>query len=314
MRSGFVAVLGRPNVGKTSLVNRIVGEQLSAVSRKPQTTWHQVRGIRTDERGQIIFVDTPGLHKALSRMNQAMVLGALDAVADADCALVVVDASDVTAVDREVVELVAARVPTVVALNKIDRVAPEDVHLRSMELSEWGEIDVAATSALEGSYVEELVSRLLSKLPEGPMLYPDEELTDRPVRFLVTEYVRQAIFENLAQEVPYSAFVEIEEFDEARDPIYIKAIIYLERESQKRILIGQGGKQIREIGTRARALTEGLLGQQIFLDLWVKVLHKWTKREQHLRRAGLLVTPQRRHQSRELAERWHGRDDEEGGP
>lgn len=319
-RAAIVAVFGRPNVGKSSLLNRLVGEHLSAVSPRPQTTWRNQRGIWTDERGQLVFVDTPGLHEAVSRMNAAMVQAACEGLAGADLRLAVFEAGRLGTRDRRVAELAAAVGPWLAVLNKTDLVDAGQLAADLATLQDWGATETIPASALRGDGLEELRNRLFALAPEGDLLYPDDELSDRPVRDLVAEYVREALFHGLQQEIPYQVLVEVEEFREGSDPLYIRIVLHVERDSQKRILIGEGGRSIREIGRYARRLAEQLLGQQVYLDLWVKVLPKWSRREGGLRRAGLTVGGRVDRKVGALVEHWQREnepdpaEDREDGP
>lgn len=288
MRSGFVAIIGRPNVGKSSFVNRVVGTQLSAVSPRPQTTWHQIRGVFTDKRGQVVFVDTPGLHRAESALNKALVANAVDAAQEADAVLLLLDASDIRALDRELVQRMAKNPKAIVALNKIDLVDRPRLAEVERELMALG-VQTQRICVPAGNGIDRLVDALFALLPEGSYLYDPEDVSDRSMRFVVGEYVRQAIFEQLQEELPYEAFVEIENYAEAKDPLHIEANIFVARESQKRIVIGKGGQQLKAIGMRARKLIEELVGRKVYLQLWVKVLPKWNKSEHQLRRAGVLM-------------------------
>lgn len=314
MKSGIVAVTGRPNVGKSSLLNRLVGVHLAAVSKRPQTTWAAMRGVMSEEGGQIVFVDTPGLHAARGAMNQAMVTAAAEAIAGADAILWVVEATGLTPQDRRLAPAIleiAGQRPLLVALNKCDLVAPDAVLPLIAVLNDAGVRNLIPVSAHSGANLESLRAALLAAVPEGEPMFPDQELSDRPLRYFAAEFIRQAAFETLHDELPYSLFVEIEDFLEDREPVLVRATLYVERESQKRIVIGEGGRQIKEIGRRARVLLADLMARSVFLELWVKVLPKWTKREAQLKRAGLVVEPKRRQRVAALTMRLGGALDSE---
>lgn len=284
-RAGFCAIVGRPNVGKTTLLNRIVGADLGAVTAKAQTTRVRLLAIRSDEDAQIVFVDTPGLLEARNPLQESMRTEAEEALAGADVSVLVVDAGRPSTLDP--VASLAEETPArhVLCLNKADTV---EAHvLRSMaEAARERWSAVVPTVATEGRGVEELCAAVAQRLPVSPPLYPEDQLATAPLRFFAEEYVREACFRQLSEEVPYSIAVQVEAFREDEDPLYISAVIYVERSSQKGIVIGQGGKRIRSIGTEARRRIEAFLERSVYLDLWVKVLPKWRKKEHELRRLG----------------------------
>jgi GTPase len=287
--TGYVALLGRPNAGKSTLMNRFLGEHLSIVTPKAQTTWQRVTGILSEGSHQMIFLDTPGLLEARDLLQRAMLAAALEALAEADVVLLVVDASaPPSPEDREriAVALHGVRAPLLAALNKSD-VATDET---SGAWDEWlaGHLGARAfsISALSGAGTDELLAALRSALPEGPFLYPEEEIASDPVRFFVAELVRETVFERYHQEVPYSVFCVVEEFREDQDPLYVHVDICVERKSQKGILVGKGGSAIRELGAAARAKIEHFLGRRVYLDLWVKPIESWRKSRAHLARLG----------------------------
>lgn len=290
-RAGYVAVVGRPNVGKSTLLNALVGEKLSIVTPRPQTTRESVTGILTRPDVQIVFVDTPGLMEASYLLHEAMLHAARASLEQADVVLVLLDGlrpDDVP--PPSVVDLLRPRTgEVVVAVNKADAAAVAD--LRS--LSGWSERELAvpalAISALTGQGLDALVARLVTMLPESPFLFPEDELAVQPVRFFVEELVRETVFELYGQEVPYSTAVRIEEYRESEEPVLIRAVIYVERDSQRGIIIGQGGARIRELGTRAREKIESFVGQRVYLDLWVKTLPGWRKKAGALKRLGYVL-------------------------
>jgi len=292
MRSGFVAVVGRPNVGKSTLLNRIIGTRLAAVSPKAQTTWHALRGIHTESRGQMIFIDTPGLHRSAAPMNAGMIAQALAAADAADLTLVLVDGSALDERDKAVMAAVSRLRAPIVAVNKIDRLETQALAAAVAQVDAWGSDNTVAVSAADGQGVERLLEVLFARLPSSPPLYPDEELTDKPIRFLVAECVRQALFEQFTQELPYQAWVEIDQYREPevgeRRKTYVHATIHLARKSQKQIIIGSRGRAVRALGMRARELAEPMIGGPLFLELWVKISPKWVKEARRLREAGIV--------------------------
>ena len=282
-RAGIVTVAGKPNAGKSTLLNRIVGQKLSIVSAKPQSTRDRIVGIRTDDQVQMIVLDTPGLLDPAYPLQRAMRRSALDALIEADVVVYVVDASE-----HEIPRLEQAaglaeplKAPVLLALNKIDAITSG----RRLQLAnEHGE--ALPISALTGEGVDSLLTRVASALPESPFFYPADEISTQAVRFFVSELIRETALEQLEDEVPYSVACEVQEYREERSPIYIRAVIFVERESQKRILIGARGERIREIGRASRAKIEELVGAGVYLDLWVKVLSNWRKNADALRRLG----------------------------
>ena len=287
-RAGHVALVGRPNVGKSTLLNALVGEKLSIVTPKAQTTRETVTGILTTQRAQAIFVDTPGLLEPKYAMQRAMHQTALEVLADADLVLILLDATRPEELPwGEVVEALRRRKSHMIVLvNKIDAATSDAVEaLRHWSERELG-ITARAVSAETGEGVEALRELIEESLPEGPFYYPEEELAVQPVRFFVAELIRETIFEMYEQEVPYATIVRVEEYREAESPIFIRATIYVERESQKPILIGRGGAGIRELGRRSREKIEAFVGAQVYLDLWIKVLPNWRANLSTLRYLG----------------------------
>ena len=289
-RCGYIAIVGRPNVGKSTLLNHILGQKLSITSRKPQTTRHQVLGIKTEGDIQAIYVDTPGLHlrdeKAINRyMNRA----ASAALADVDLALFVVDRDRWTDEDDLVLEkLRHAECPVVLVVNKIDRMADKAELLPLIEsLSTRFEFaDIVPVSALRGHNRDDLETLIHGYLPEGIHLFPEDQITNRSERFLAAELVREKIMRQLGEEVPYAMTVEIEEFKASPRLIEISALILVERQGQKKILIGEGGSRLRQIGTEARKDMEKAFDSKVMLRLWVKVKSGWSDDERALRSLG----------------------------
>lgn len=285
-RAGYVTLLGRPNAGKSTLLNRFVGQQLSIVTPKAQTTWQRVTGILTEDGAQLIFLDTPGLLEAKDLLQRAMLGAALEALHEADVVLLVVDATrPPSSADADRLEgvLAEARAPLHIALNKID----EADEASGGAWAEWAAARapgarVHRISALRGDGTRELLEAVRADLPEGPFLYPEDDVGIDPVRFFVAELVRETVFEQYGEEIPYSTFCQVEEFREAQDPVYIQVIVYVERPSQKGILIGKGGQAIRELGRVSREKVEHFLARRVYLDLWVKPLRAWRKNRARL--------------------------------
>jgi len=280
MKSGFVALIGRPNAGKSTLLNRIVGHKLAIVSDKPQTTRTRIVGVKNYSDGQVVFVDTPGVHKPTHRMNVRMVDVALDAMREVDLVTLVVDVSVKEGPgDRHLLDLVKAiKTPAILALNKVDLIAKAkllpiiDRYRQAHPFVEYVPI-----SALDGTNVSVLESLFLQHLPAGDPLYPDDYVTDQPDRFFVAEIIREQVLRVTRDELPFSTAVVIDRFQEPVEGRYgsIYSTILVDRESQKPIVVGRGGSMIKEIGTAARAELERYLGGQVYLDLHVKVKTDW---------------------------------------
>jgi GTPase len=282
-RAGIVTVAGKPNAGKSTMLNRIVGQKLSITSEKPQSTRDRIVGIRTTDDTQMVLLDTPGLLEPRYELQRVMRSTALNALADAD---VVVYVTDATLGPPPRLEE-AASIPTaagrrvITVLNKIDRLSAEE--RRAL----FGHApDAIPFSALTGEGVDILLAAIAEQLPESPFLYPEDDISTQTLRFFAAELIRETALEQLDEEVPYSVACQVEEFREDRSPVYIRATIYVERDSQKRILIGEKGSRIREIGRAARAKIERLVGGAVYLDLWVKVLANWRRNARALERFG----------------------------
>jgi GTPase len=291
-RSGYVALIGRPNAGKSTLLNRLVGEKIAAVSNKPQTTRHRIQGIITRERGQIVLVDTPGVHKPGYLLNRRMMAAVHDALAGVNLVCLIRDASTSTGNgDRFVLDLVKqAEKPALLLLNKTDKLADKSKLLPLMEWYgreyEWRA--VVPVSALKGDMIEVLLAEMIKHLPEGEAIFPEDELTDQPLRLLVAEIVREKILQATKDELPYVTAVVTEKFDEERaDLTVIHCAVFVERASQKKIIIGHGAQQLKEIGTRARRDIERLLGTRCHLELFVKVEADWRDKENLLDSLGI---------------------------
>jgi len=290
-RTGYIALVGRPNVGKSTLMNAMLGEKLSIVTEKAQTTWQRVTGIATTADVQMIFLDTPGLLVAKDLFQKSMLGEALAALREADVVLLVLDAgrpldAAATATMREI--LYGSAAPLIVAVNKVD-VVPHSAVQDGLRWAEALDARAFAISALSGTGLEELREALVSSLPQAPFLYPADEIASEPVRFFVAELVRETIFERYRQEIPYSVVCRVEEFREDQEPIYIAVGVFVERESQKGILVGKAGAGIRELGGYSREKIEHLLGRSVYLDLWVKTLDGWRRKRDDLTRLGFHV-------------------------
>ncbi len=285
-RAGIVTVVGKPNAGKSTFLNRVVGQKLSIVSPKPQSTRDRIVGIVTDDDNQMIVFDTPGLLNPKYALHRAMRSTALDALADADVVIYLADAGDGPAPSLTVAaDLVSPpSAPVVTVYNKLDTITPDE-RLRLATATPSARF----ISALTGEGVPELVAEARSGLPVSPFLYDAEDVSTQTVRFFTAELVRESALEQLDEEVPYSIACEIEEFRETRTPVYIRAVLYVERETQKQILIGAKGARIKEIGRSARVKIEALIERKVYLDLWVKVLANWRKNTGALARFGYRI-------------------------
>jgi GTP-binding protein Era len=284
-RAGVVALLGRPNAGKSTLMNHVLGEKLAIVTAKPQTTRSRILGIHTTDTAQILFLDTPGLHASEKALNAALNLQVTEAGQGCDVALLLVDLRQEWGEDHAALlaSLQARETPTFVVGTQLDR--------RGAAERPWPPAGVEAPSARisarTGEGVPALLESVVAALPVSPPLYPEDELSNRPLRWLVAEQIREAAFEALSQELPYALAVEVMQFDESRpECIKIRANVIIERASQKAMVIGKGGAMIKRIGSRARPPIEALLGSQVYLELFVRVEPKWAKRPQRLKELG----------------------------
>ncbi len=285
-KSGFASLIGRPNVGKSTLLNAILAQKVAIVSPKPQTTRTLIRGVYTSERGQIIFVDTPGIHEPRHTLGKHMVSRARRAMGDADVVVLVYDAlvgwHDQ---EQELLELLRkSNRDYVVVANKVDAVVSELTLPAGVDPADW-----LAVSAITGQGVDRLIDLVMDRLPEGPQYFPPEMVTDQPEQVLAAEFIREAVLHLTRDEVPHSVAVQVDEFryNERKDLTTIRATIYVERDSQKKIIIGRNGAMIREIGQVSRVEIEKILGTRVFLDLWVKVKPKWRDTEGTLQNLGL---------------------------
>jgi GTP-binding protein Era len=291
-RSGFVAIVGRPNVGKSTLLNQLLGEKVAIVTPKPQTTRNQIRGIRTAPGSQVIFLDTPGIHRARSLINQRMVEVAERTLREVDLTLWLVDATKgLVGEDEDITRLLEeSGKGALVLLNKIDLVSKSKLlPLMDRIASLLPGREIVPISALKGENLPLLVDLIVKSLPEGPRYYPEDEVTDQTERFIAAEMIREKIFFLTREEIPYGVAVVIEEFSEKpeKDLVVIKAAIHSERESHKPILIGKKGAMLKKIGTQARKELEGLLGCKVYLELFVKVDRGWTQDPKAMKDFGL---------------------------
>jgi len=290
-KSGFISIIGRPNVGKSTLLNALLGEKIAIISDKPQTTRNRILGIVNQPGAQMVFMDTPGIHKPMHKMNEVMVKTALATYNEVDVILLLVEATERPGGgDKFIIETLSkVKTPVFLLLNKVDLIKKEAL-LPLMQ--EYGTLykfaEIIPVSALKND-LGGLIEAILKRLPQGPKYFPDDQLTDQPERFIVSEIIREKIFELTKEEIPYSTAVVIEEMKEEPDLTRITAVIYVERDSQKGILIGKGGGMLKKIGTLARKDSEKLLGSKIFLQLWVKVKKGWREDERMLRNIGIMT-------------------------
>ena len=291
-RAGYVTLLGRPNSGKSTLMNRLIGQKLSIVTAKAQTTWQRITGIHSTDRIQAIFLDTPGLLQAKDLFQKSMLEEALEAVREGDVLVLLVDATDpLQEAEKKAISeaLSLSSSHLIVVINKIDEAGPDDIARISQWASSSLEAEALGVSALHGQGVDALWSEIADVLPEGPFLYPPDDIAAAPVRFFVGEFIRETVFEQFREEVPYSVFAAVDEFREDQDPVYIKANLFVERNSQKGILVGDGGTAIRELGRASRVKIEEFVGRRVYLELRVKLRPKWRRREKDLGRFGFRV-------------------------
>lgn len=291
-RSGYAALIGRPNAGKSTLLNRLVGEKIAAVSNKPQTTRHKIQGVVTREDGQIVFVDTPGVHKPGYQLNRRMMAAVHDAIIGVDLLVLMRDASVSTGNgDKFVLDLVKqSEKPAILVLNKIDKIKDKTALLPLIDFysKEFEFAEIVPVSALKGDALDNLLDQIIKHLPGRGPIFAEDDLTDQPMRVLAAEMVREKILETTGEEIPYVTAVVTELYDES-DPelLRIFCAIYVERPSQKKIIIGKQGARLKDIGTKARLEFEKLSGHKVFLKLFVKVVEDWRNREQTLDEIGL---------------------------
>ena len=294
-RAGFVSLIGRPNAGKSTLLNRLVGEKLSIVSPRPQTTRNRITGIKNLPGAQVIFVDTPGLYPADGKLGDFMLKTAHRAVEDVDLVCLVVDASTGEGPDAIVLDPLRAYTgPVFCVLNKTDRVRPKSRMLPVIETwrRRYQFSEIVPISAMAGTYCDRLLELIVSRLPEHPPFFPADATSDQPETFYVAEMIREKIFHLTRQEVPYAVAVRVEELTEREHPacLYVRATVFVEQESQKGILIGRGGAMLKQIGVAARRDLEAFFGVHVFLGLTVQVRRNWRKDDRALREFGFLLT------------------------
>lgn len=293
MKAGFIAVVGRPNVGKSTLMNNVVGEKIAIMSDKPQTTRNTIQAVYTDDESQVVFLDTPGIHKPKNKLGEIMVKAATDAFSNVDLILFVVDSSrKIGPGDRRIMEdLRGSKTPIVLVINKIDQIEDKDELFDIIKMYDDEKMfkEIVPISALKGKNVKTLINVIKEDLEEGPKYFPDYMVTDQPERVLIAELIREKVLHYVDDEVPHGVAVEIERMKARKDKeiIDISAVIYCERDSHKGIIIGKGGRKLKGIGKSARQDIELLLGSQINLQLWVKVKENWRNLQNYINNFGL---------------------------
>lgn len=296
-KSGFVAIVGRPNVGKSTFMNYVLGQKIAIMSDKAQTTRNKIQGVYTKEDAQIVFLDTPGIHKPKHELGEFMVKSAYSALKEVDAVLFMVNVSEKRGPGDDFIieKLKGIKTPIFLVVNKIDLVTPE-VLLERVE-SYKDALDFAGVfpiSVLQGNNVNELMEGLINALPEGPQYYPADQITDHPEYFVVSELIREKILQLTQEEIPHSVAVTVDKMQKDEfDKVHVYANIIVERKSQKGIIIGKGGRLLKEIGTRARRDIQQLLGNKVYLELWVKVEKDWRKRKSNLQEYGYRDTDYR---------------------
>ena len=289
-RCGFVAIVGRPNVGKSTLLNHILGMKLSITSRKPQTTRHQILGVKTVDNTQTIYVDTPGIHQRRgSAINKYMNRAATSVLNDVDVILFVVQANKWTEEDQAIIErFKKVSCPIILVVNKIDTLSSKKELLPIIEelSTHYDYAEILPVSALSGINVEMLEQKIAPLLPENEYIYPEDQVTDRSMRFLASEIIREKLIRELGQELPYTSTVSIDKYDDAPDIVHIHATIYVESEGQKAIIIGKKGSRLKSIGTKSREDISKMIETKVYLNLWVKVREGWSNDERALRGLG----------------------------
>ncbi|HHN65716.1 MAG TPA: GTPase Era [Nitrospirae bacterium] len=289
-RSGYVAILGRPNVGKSTLLNQILSEKVAIVTPKPQTTRNRIVGVKTTEGAQIIFVDTPGIHRPRERLGQFMVREALRTLKEVDIVLLMVEPRRPSPAEKEILDMLSKSGRGLIVfllINKIDRIKKAELLPIIDEYSRLYDFrEIIPISALKGDGVDKLIDRIIAYLPEGPKYYPDDIVTDQLERFLVAEIIREKVMLATEDEVPYAVAVEVVQWEEKKEIIVIGANIYVEKDSQKGIIIGKRGVRLKSIGTEARKEIEAILNTRVYLELWVKVSRDWKDSPLKLRELG----------------------------
>lgn len=290
-KSGFVSIIGRPNVGKSTFLNRVVGQKIAIMSDKPQTTRNKVQGVVTGDSSQIVFIDTPGIHKPKHKLGDFMVKSAKNTLKEVDVIMFMVNANEkIGPGDRFVIEMLKnSDTPVFLVINKIDLVHPDDLlGIITSYVDEYDFAEIVPLSALNGNNVDRLMETINKYLPEGPKYYPDDQVTDHPERFIISELIREKVLHLTREEVPHSIAVVIEKIsrDEDKNIVNVMATIIVDRDSQKGIVIGKQGALLKQIGTKARRDIEMLLGSKVFLELWVKVQKDWRNKPGQLKEFG----------------------------
>ena len=290
-KSGFVAILGRPNVGKSTFLNHVMGQKIAIMSDKAQTTRNKIMGIYTTDKEQIVFIDTPGIHKPKTALGDFMVESAYSTLREVDTVLFMVPADEARGKGDDMImgRLKEAKVPVILVVNKIDKVHPDQLLAQIDDFRNQMDFkEIVPISALQGNNVSRLVDILSENLEEGFQYFPEDQITDHPERFLVSEMIREKVLQLTREEIPHSVAVVIDSMkrDEETDKVHIRATIMVERDSQKGIVIGKGGKKLKEVGKRARRDIEMLLGSKVYLELWVKVQRDWRNKVNFIRQIG----------------------------
>ncbi len=290
MKSGFVSIVGRPNVGKSTLINKIIGEKIAIVSEKPQTTRNRLQGIHTCAEGQIIFIDTPGIHKPRHLLGEYMVNVSTRSLHEVDLIYYITDVTRAYGGGEEFIinRLQQSSVPIFLVVNKIDLSSTDEIQAFIKPFTaHMNFAEIIAISAAHGTNLPDLLDKTIDYLPEGPLYYPEDDMTDQPVSFIVSELIREKALILTRDEIPHSLAVDIEEFKQQNGgKVYLRAVIYTERDSQKGIVIGRNGQMLKQIGEQARSDIESFLGQSVYLDLWVKVKKNWRDSESNLNQLG----------------------------
>ena len=289
-KSGFVSIIGRPNVGKSTFVNRVIGHKIAIMSDKAQTTRNKIQGVMTRDDAQIIFIDTPGIHKPKHKLGDYMMRVAKNTLSEIDAIMFMVNVNeDIGRGDEYIMEMLKnVKTPIFLVLNKIDLVHPDTLMPKIEQYQSYMDFtDIIPISALEGMNVDHFIDVLKSFLPEGPKYYPDNQISDHPEQFVVSEIIREKILHLTSEEIPHAIGVKVDRMiKEDEDRVRIEATIYVERDSQKGIVIGKGGKKLKEVGKRARRDIEMLLGSKVYLELWVKVQRDWRNKVNFIRQIG----------------------------
>ncbi|WP_404960305.1 GTPase Era [Staphylococcus pseudintermedius] len=290
-KSGFVTIIGRPNVGKSTFVNRVIGHKIAIMSDKAQTTRNKIQGVMTQQDAQIVFLDTPGIHKPKHKLGDYMMKVAKNTLSEIDAVMFMVNVNEEIGRGDEYIMEMLKTVKTPVfflVLNKIDLVHPDALMPRIEQYQRYMDFaEIIPISALEGHNVDHFINVLKSYLPEGPQYYPDGQISDHPEQFVVSELIREKILQTTSEEIPHAIGVNVERMtQESEDRVHIEAVIYVERDSQKGIVIGKGGKKLKEVGKRARLDIEHLLGSKVYLDLWVKVQKDWRNKSSFIKQMG----------------------------